>query len=94
MLPETVIHFQRRFKVCDSGPVLKTFLTYHFLNDYHSIFQMIKHRKKKKTFKHSVDPELLNIKGHFGVFIITLKEILSGLSSQLLKMSPSMLKWS
>jgi hypothetical protein len=36
---------------------------------------------KQETFKHSVDPELLNIKGHFGVFIITLKEILSGLSS-------------
>jgi len=38
-------------------------------------------KKKEKTFKHSVDPELLNIKGHFGVFIIALEEILSGLSS-------------
>lgn len=32
-----------------------------------------------------MDPELLNIKGHFGVFIITLEEILSGLSSSSLK---------
>ena len=63
---------------------MKTFLIYYFLSDYHSIFQMIKQKKKKKkekTFKHSVDPELLNIKGHFGVFIIALEEILSGLSS-------------
>lgn len=69
-------------KCLDSGLILKTFLIYYFLTDYHSIFQMIKQKKKKKkTFKHSVDPELLNIKGHFGVFIIALEEILSGLSS-------------
>lgn len=70
-------------KCLDSGLILKIFLIYYFLTDYHSIFQMIKRKKKKKekTFKHSVDPELLNIKGHFGVFIIALEEILSGLSS-------------
>lgn len=42
---------------------------------------MIKQTEKKKTFKHSVDTELLNIKGHFAVFTIALKEVLSGLSS-------------
>ena len=51
-------------------------LPFDFSND-----KTEKKKKKKKTFKHSVDPELLNIKGHFGVFIIALEEILSGLSS-------------
>lgn len=36
------IHLQIRSQGHDSGPILKTFLTYCFLTDYHSIFQMIK----------------------------------------------------
>lgn len=35
-------------KCLDSGLILKTFLIYCFLTDYHSIFQMIKQKKKKK----------------------------------------------